>query len=208
MPQAVVITRPFYDLTTSYLHRWSLDVVTQVRDGSSSVVDLEGKRANRKELESVIKKLKPEVIILNGHGAADLMLGQDHKVLLKVGENEYILKDSNVFVLSCSSAKILGPASIKAGAKAYIGYKEDFIFVCSEGYSTRAEQDPLAKLFLEPTNKIAIALANGNSPEDCHKIGINAFSKNLQQVLLSTSTEKYVARFLIWDITNQVHLHN
>ena len=104
MPQAVVITRPFYDLTTSYLHRWSLDVVTQVRDGSSSVVDLEGKRANRKELESVIKKLKPEVIILNGHGAADLMLGQDHKVLLKVGENEYILKDSNVFVLSCSSA--------------------------------------------------------------------------------------------------------
>lgn len=206
MPQAVVITRPFYDGTTSYLHRWNLDVVKQARGSLSKVADLKEKRANRKELESVIKKLKPEVIILNGHGAPNIIFGQNNEILVKVGENEYILKDSKVFSLSCSSAKILGPASIKAGAKAYIGYKEDFIFPYTEGYSTRAEQDPLAKLFLEPTNKIAIALVNGNPPESCHRIGIEAFSKNLQQVLLSTSTEKYVARFLIWDMSNQVCL--
>lgn len=208
MPQAIVITRPFYDDTTSYLHRWNLDVVKQAKINSNSVADLKDKRANRKELESVIKKLKPEVIILNGHGTPESILGQDGEILLKVGENEYILKESNVFSLSCSSAKILGPASIKAGAKTYIGYKEDFIFAYTNGYSTRAEQDPLAKLFLGPTTKIATALVNGNSPESCHRIGIDAFSKNLQQVLLSTSTEEYVARFLFWNLSNQVYLHS
>ena len=208
MPQAIVITRPFYDETTSYLHRWNSDVVKQAKDKSIRVADLKGKRANKKELESVVKKLEPEVIILNGHGTSDTIFGQDNKILIKTGENEYVLKNSNVFSLSCSSAKILGPASIKAGAKSYIGYKEDFIFAYTEDYSTRAEQDPLAKLFLEPTTKLATALVNGNSPEDCHKIGVNAFLKNLEQVLLSNSTEDYVARFLVWDLTNQVCLHS
>jgi len=206
MPHAIAITRPFYDDTTSYLHRWNLEVVKHARITSSSVADLDRKRASRKELESVIKKLNPEILILNGHGAQDCILGQDNEVLVKVGENEYILKNSIVFSLSCSSAKTLGPASIKVGTKAYIGYKEDFIFAYTDGYSTRAEQDPLAKLFLEPTNKIAMSLISGNSPEDSHQRGLNAFSKNLQQVLLSDSSEGYIARFLFWDLTNQTCL--
>lgn len=206
MPQAIAVTRPFYDETTSYLHRWNLEVVKHARAKSTSVADLDQKRANRKDLESVIRKLNPEIIILNGHGAEDSILGQDNEVLIKVGENEYILKNSIVFSLSCSSAKVLGPASIKAGAKAYIGYRKDFIFAYTDGYSTRAEQDPLAKLFLEPTNKIAISLVSGNSPEDSHQRGINAFLKNLQQVLLSDSSEGYIARFLVWDLTNQTCL--
>lgn len=206
MPQAIVITRPFYDPTTSYLHRWNLEVVKHARAKADSVADLEQERANRKELESVINKLSPEVVILNGHGAADTILGQDHKILIKAGENEYLLKNSIVFSLSCSSAKILGPAGIKAGARAYIGYNEDFIFAYTEGYSTRAEQDPLAKLFLEPTNKIAIALINGNSPVQSHKQGVNAFLKNLEQVVSSDSSEEYIARFLIWDLSNQTCL--
>lgn len=206
MPHAIAITRPFYDDTTSYLHRWNLDVVKYARTTSSSVVDLDQKRASRKELESVVRKLNPEIIILNGHGTGDSILGQDNEVLIKVGENEYILKNSVVFSLSCSSAKVLGPASIKVGAKAYIGYKEDFIFVYTDGYSTRAEQDPLAKLFLEPTNKIAMSLVSGNSPKDSHQRGLNAFLKNLQQVLLSESSEGYIARFLLWDLTNQTCL--
>lgn len=168
------------------------------------MADLAEKKANRKELESYIKKLEPEVVILNGHGSEDSIFGQDGEVLIKAGENEYILKNSTVFSLSCSSAKILGVASIKKGTKAYIGYKNDFIFAYTEGYSTRAELDPLAKLFLEPTNKIAMLLISGGSPKNAHQRGIEAFSKNLQQVLLSNSSEEYVARFLVWDMANQV----
>lgn len=206
MPQSIVITRPFYDNTTAYLHRWNKRVVKEARENSTSFADLEQKRANKKEFESVVKKLKPDLILLNGHGGSDEILGNGHSTLIKVGDNEYVLKNSVVYALSCSSAKVLGPACMRAGANAYIGYKEDFIFVFSEGYSTRAEQDPLAKLFLEPTQKIALHLVNGNSPKDSHDKGISEFQKNIQKVLLSNSTEKYVARFLVWDLVNQVCL--
>lgn len=206
MPQSIVITRPFYDNTTAYLHRWNKLVVEEIKRRSSSFADLEYQRVNKKEFESVVKKIKPNVILLNGHGGPDEILGDNHSTLIKVGVNDYILKNSVVYALSCSSAKVLGPACIRAGAKAYVGYKEDFIFAFTEGYSTRAEQDPLAKLFLEPTQKIAIHLVNGNSSKDSHEKGIREFQKNIQKVLLSNSTEKYVARFLVWDLVNQVHL--
>lgn len=206
MPQAAIITRPFYDSTTSYLHRWNSEVVKYAKTRLAHVGDLSREKATKKEFESYIKKLKPEIIILNGHGTDTAILGQDNNPLIKIGENEYILKDSIVFSLSCGSARTLGPASIKNGAKAFIGYKEDFIFVVTDGYSTRAEQDPLAKLFLEPTNKIAMALISGESPQDSHKRGVNAFNKNLENVLLSNSSEDYLARFLVWDMINQTCL--
>lgn len=206
MPQSAIITRPFYDPTTSYLHRWNLSVVKYARTVLKSVADLDEKNANRKNLESYIKKLKPELIILNGHGSEDSVLGQGGDILIKVGENEYILKGSVVFSLSCSSAKVLGPASTKKGAKAYIGYTQDFIFAYTDGYFTKAEQDPLAKLFLEPTNKIATSLIAGNSPKDSHQKGLKFFQKNLEKVLLSNSSEEYVARFLIWDMIHQTCL--
>ncbi len=207
MPQALVITRPFYDPTTSYLNRFNLEVVKNAEKKLRSVVDLEGKRANKKEFESVIKKMKPDLIIINGHGNAELVLGNSsNEILVKVGENEYILKDAVVFSLSCSSAKVLGKASISAGAKAYIGYDEDFIYAYTDGFSTRAEQDPLAKLFLDPTSKIANSLVDGYSPEEAHVRGRTAFIENLQKVLLSNSKDEYLARYLIWDLTNQVCL--
>jgi hypothetical protein len=207
MPQSLLITRPFYDLTTSYLNKFSLEVVKNAKIKLRSVVDLNEKRANRKEFESVLKKVKPDLVIINGHGNSELVLGNSSsEVLVKVGENEYILKDTVVFSLSCSSAKKLGVSSIEAGASAYIGYNEDFIFAYTEGYSTRAEQDPLAKLFLDPTNRIANSLIEGYSPEDAHKRGVNAFLENLQKVLLSNSKEEYLARYLVWDLTNQVCL--
>jgi len=68
MPQSLVITRPFYDLTTSYLNRFNLEVVRNAEKKLSSVVDLERKRATKKEFESVLKKVKPDLVIINGHG--------------------------------------------------------------------------------------------------------------------------------------------
>ena len=154
----------------------------------------------------VIKKIKPNLIVLNGHGSSDMILGQNDEILVKVGENEYILNNALVYALSCGSAKTLGPASVSAGAKAYIGYTEDFIFFVTDNYSTRPEQDPTAKLFLEPTNIIVNALINGNTAENSHQKGLNQFTKNIQAVLSSSSSEEYLARYLIWDMISQVCL--
>ena len=62
-----------------------------------------------------------------GHGSPDCVTGGNREVLVKVGENENILDSTIVHSLSCSSASILGPKSVKAGAKAFIGYNQDFV---------------------------------------------------------------------------------
>lgn len=208
MPQAVVITRPFYDPATSYLYKWGEKIVDLAKSLVGRIADLKENRASRKELESVVRKLQPEVIIIYGHGFSDRVFGQDGNVLIKVGENESILKNSNVFSLTCDSGKILGPASIVAGANGYIGYSEPFVFVTSHGYATRADQDPLAKLFLDPTNEIAASLIKGNTVRNANDKGINLFIKNYETVLLSNSKDEYLARFLAWDIRNQVCYDN
>ncbi len=204
MPSSLVITRPFSDITTSYLHRWSLKSVKYARSKIRSVADLDGKRANKKELTSVLLKVKPDLVVLNGHGAPDFICGERDEILIKVGVNEHILKGAIVYVLSCSTARILGIESMKAGAKAYIGYIEDFIFLISDNYSTKAEMDPLAKLFLEPTEIIVESLIDGYSPKDSHQRGLDLFNRNLENTLLSGSRDQYVTRFLIWNMSSQI----
>lgn len=206
MPHTLLITRPFYDITTFYLHYWGKEIVDYAKSRSIKVSDLHDKRANRKELSSVIKKLNPDLIVLNGHGGEDRILGQDHEILIKVSDNEYILKDSVVFALSCKSAKVLGHSSIASGTIAYIGYVEDFIFCTSDEFSTRPQLDPIAKLFLEPTNTIVKMLISGNTPEVSERRGKEEFNNNIKQVLTSSSSDEYLARFLVWDMINQVCL--
>lgn len=84
----------------------------------------------RYEITTVINKTKPELIVLNGHGDADLITGQDNEILIKTGENEGLLTGKIIYALSCRTAKILGPKSIEKKTKCYLGYTEDFVFFC------------------------------------------------------------------------------
>lgn len=207
MAHTLLVTRPFYDFTTSYLNKWNLNIIATAKKNNLKISDLEYKRSNRKELMSVIKKLNPDLIVLNGHGEGDRILGQDDEILIKVGDNEYILKNCVVYALSCRSAQSLGPSSIKAGAKAYIGYMQDFIFFTDNEHDTHPQLDPIAKLFLEPTNMIVDALISGNNPEYADEQGKKGFMKNIYSILSTrSSSEEYLARFLWWDMSNQVCL--
>jgi len=210
MANTLLVTRPFYDPTTSYLHYWNLNIIDTAKRKSMKVIDLDSKRANKKELTSVIEKVRPSLVLLNGHGNDNMILGQDGEILIKVGENEYILNNCLIYALSCKSAKVLGPSSIKAGAKAYIGYVEDFIFFVENDYSTRPQSDPIAGLFLKPTNIIVESLIKGHAAGKAEENGRREFNKNIQSVLSSKSSEGYLARFLIWDMIHQVCLgdHN
>lgn len=95
---------------------------------------------------------------------------------------------------------------MESGTIAYIGYTEDFIFCTNDAYSTRPQLDPIAKLFLEPTNVIVDLLIAGNSARNSEKRGKEKFSKNIKAVLSTNSSEEYLARFLVWDMVNQVCL--
>lgn len=106
---SLLITRPLYEGTTHYLFFWSEDVISFARSKSYKILDLKTKKANRKNLESYLKSKQPSLVLFNGHGASDLIAGQNDEVIIKVGENEALLKGAVVYALSCKTGKVLGP---------------------------------------------------------------------------------------------------
>lgn len=195
---SLLVTRPNYDLTTRYISAWAEIVLDFATGHGNAVFDLAKKKAQRGVFESMIKKNNPDLVFLNGHGSDDAVLGQDDKPLLQVGVNQSLLKDKVIYALSCKSASVLGNESIRAGAKAYIGYKDDFIFQYSSDKIARPKEDKTAALFLEPSNQVVISLLKGHGANDATHRSQGVFLKNIRRFISSQTPQ------LVWNMQNLV----
>jgi len=206
--KSLLITRPFYENPTNYLYHWSEPLIKLAKDKGFEVIDLTREKVVRKEVEGRLKKVNPELVVLNGHGSVDEVFGQDGKTLFVKGENEALLANKIVFARSCLSAKGLGKSCVKKGTKAYIGYLEDFIFVSDNSCTTKPLEDKTAALFLEPSNQTVRSLLKGNSAGLSNESGKNLFLKNILKLLTSESdkADSENVRYLIWDMKHQICL--
>lgn len=174
----------------------------------NDVLDLDGKRANRKELTSIIKKTKPHLICFNGHGNYSSITGQNGETLVKMNDNEKILQGTIVNILACSSGKLLAPSCIRNGTQAVIAYKEEFWLLYDTTGTSKPLADKIAKLFLEPANEIINCLLKGHTVENSYNKSQRLYKINIQKVLARDSSFGYLAKFLIWDMKHQVCLGN
>ncbi len=62
MDKTLLITRPKHDSTVRYLFYWAKDALELAKKKGMKVWDLDGQRANRKEVESILKKRKPSLV--------------------------------------------------------------------------------------------------------------------------------------------------
>lgn len=207
MSKTILVTRPEYDPTTRYLSCWSKPVIDQAKKSGCKVVDLVRNRANRREFEGVIKKTKPDLVLLNGHGGPDAVYGQDDEVLVKSRDNEELLSGKKVFAVSCQSARHLGPQSIKSGAVAYLGYNEDFVFYREINKLSQPLDDKTAAYFFGPSNQVSLSLIKGHTPRESYIHSQAFYKRTIRQLLLSSSVgQSHLLRFLIWDMQHQVCL--
>lgn len=206
MSKSLLITRPFYDETTNYLFHWSKEIIEEAKKKNVQVFDLARNRVTKREVTSVLSKRQPSLVVFNGHGDSDRISGDAGEILLKTGENEELLKSKIIYAVSCKSAAELGSRSIRAGALSYIGYDDDFIFFYETDKLTRPLNDKTAKLFLEPSNRVAISLIKGHAAKSAHERSKAAFRQNIEELLTSESIDSYLARYLWWDMTHQVCL--
>ena len=207
MNRIFLITRPKYDETTHYLFYWSEKAIELAKRKGIQVLDLQKERANEKELTSIVKKKEPYFIFLNGHGSSNSITGHNSEVLIKTGNNEKLLKSKIVYALSCQSGKRLGPKSVKNGTVAYIGYNDYFVFVFDQEKISKPLDDSIAKLFLEPSNQIAIGILKGNKIKEAYRKSQRLFAKNIQKLLTSESSPDSVyIKYLLWDMRHQVCL--
>lgn len=204
----MVITRPNHDVTTLYLFHWSKPILDQAKKHNISVVDLRADRANKKEFVSVIQKTRSKLVVVNGHGNSDTLMGQDNEVLVATDENEEIFSDRVVYARSCGSAKNLGPSCIAKGARAYIGYREDFVFFVENAHIRDPLKDTTAQLFLDPANRVVIALLKGHTTGMAHEKSKEMYTHVMQKLLTSETLkeDKELVPYLRWNMVHQVCL--
>lgn len=208
MNKILLITAPDHDTTTRYLSAWSSKILELVDKKNIQVINLKRKKANIKELKSRLLKMKPLFIFFNGHGNNNHITGYENEILIQAGNNEDLLKHKIIYAVSCRSAVKLGLKSIKAGALTYIGYTGDFIFCNDDHKISRPLNDKIAKLFLEPSNQVAVSLIKGNKSEEASKRSKKFFIRNIQKMLSSeaSSESNQYAKFLWWNMKHQVCL--
>jgi len=207
---SILVTRPRHDETTDYLFHWAQLVIDEAESRGFKVLDLDGEKANLKDFSGRIKKVNPDLIFLNGHGSPTAIAGHNDETLVSVGKNESLLCNKITYALSCSSAKKLGQSSVEKGAKSFIGYKENFIFMHEKDKSTRPIEDDTARLFLEPSNLLVAALIKGNTSKEAFKRSQKEFSHNLRKLMTSESPQEDRSSipWLYWDMIHQVCLGN
>ena len=207
---SIIVTRPRYDLTTNYLYYWAGLIIAEAKKRNLEVFDLKDTKANASDFIGRVKKKKPNLFFLNGHGSYTTVTGQDGDILVSSDKNPEILSGAIIYALSCKSAQVLGAKAIASGAKTYLGYKEDFVFVYEDRNTTRPLQDKTAAQFLGPSNQLIFSLIKGNSTKDAYKKSQRDFKRNIQKLSVSSvpQQDKRSVPLLYWDMEHLVCLGN
>lgn len=100
MARHLLITRPNHDYATRYLSAWAGKFKNLAKDKGYFVIDLYRKRANRQEVESVLNKRNPDLVVINGHGNDNLIAGQENEPLLIAGDNSLLLQNKITYAIS------------------------------------------------------------------------------------------------------------
>lgn len=201
----LLITRPSYEVPTNYLFHWSKSLVRLAKKNGFSVTDLKKGEARRNRVERALRRKKTLLAFFNGHGSADSIFGQNGEMVVSTVLNAEKLAGKIVFARACQSAKKLGKAAVEKGAKAYLGYKEDFVFLFDKDKEEKPLEDETASLFLEPSNRVAEVLIQGGSAGEANKTGKAAYREKIEGFLTSEASpaETEAVRYLIWDEQNQ-----
>ena len=206
MSHTALATTPNSDRTTRYISAWAEKTIKELEPNRLRFIILAKDRATVSILESMLKKHNPSLLFLNGHGGPDFVCGHNDQILIQSRKNEVALKGVITYALSCSSARTLGPSAVQAGAVAYIGYNEDFIFFISPEKIGRPKEDKTAEMFLAPANHVVVSLTKGHSAGEATKAARDYFLRSIQKLISSESSvdDREYIRYLIWDMRSLV----
>ena len=199
----VLVTRPNHDLPTTYLYHFTKEIVNYCQEKSIILADLKGKKANKKLLQSYVSKNKLDFVFVNGHGDEGCVCGYDNEII--IDKYEKGLENTIFYCRSCRSAQKLGKKLVKGGVRAYVGYTKDYYVLMSRKKNTNPLFDKTARLFLDPSNLVAMSILKGNSVDNADKKSKKLLSKNIKDVISSNMAGKdEVAAYLLHDLKCQV----
>jgi len=106
-----------------------------------------------------------------------------------------------VFALTCAAAASLGPSAVEKGTSAFLGFREDYVFLTDGSKASRPLGDELARPFFETTNAIATAIINGHSASEAIEKARGNYRKWIEYYRTNDYLpEAIVLPYLIYDI--------
>ena len=122
-----------------------------------------------------------DIIIGTGHGSKTSFTGQNESVILEVGAyNPREVRGKVIKLLSCQTGVSLGPDLIENGAKAFLGYKDDYVWVMDADFASNPWADKMAGACLLPVIDGLNALLDGEMAKDAFDIELEGYTKNAE----------------------------
>ena len=145
-----------------------------------TILKLQGPLAKRSYVAPEARKPAVAYITGIGHGSYDSFTGDYYDAIFSVGNySEEESHNKIVHLLSCETAKKLGPDFVTHGCNAYFGYDENFSF-----------QMDSADLFFECDSEIDRAFADGQTASQVKDRVRALFDKRVQDLYAQGSAYK------------------
>ena len=157
-PNVAVLVLPNYEDAVRYASKAVAGISGSVRGWD--IYALIGDEAVREAFERAVSAYDPALVVGVGHGSPSEYTGQCREsVLWECSDG--LVRGRVIYLLSCSTGKVLGPDLVGKGAEAFIGYVEDFMFISSGEADPLA--DPVARYFFEPVAELLARLYTGST---------------------------------------------
>ncbi len=204
MSLTVLITRPNFDPVTSYFHYWGKLIIDAAREYNCKIIDLEGEKAILPVFTGHIQKTNPKLVLLHGHGSPNEVCGHKNQVLVD-SHSADLLSGKIVYAVSCRAARELGPASVRKGALAFIGYEEDFGFVTTLNREGNPAKDRMVQPFMRASNEVSESLLKSKTVEKSYQNSQEVFKEEIRNHSISDARpeNKEIRFWLFWDMVYQ-----
>jgi len=200
MKTGILMTLPRSDDVTEYLFVFSQPIIRACNKKRIRIKTLIQNNATRDKFESIIGRLNYNTIIFNGHGYPNSILGHKNVELIKLGENESILKDRITYSRTCWSVLGIGKKCIENSKKGcFIGYNIPFMFFMDSNWTTNPVKDNTAKVFFDTSNKIALALIKGNTTQEAHDNSKKSMLKEINKALKKKDKDSKAIAQVLWN---------
>lgn len=200
MPEqgAILLARPDFDPATLYGAYWIGVVGSKARQLGWQVTDLYKKEASSSNFRGGIEQQDPIFVHGVGHGNETMYSVEDEEITLTACQDDQIMKDRIVYLLSCRTAVELGPSMVSKGCFAYLGYRVDFTWIIMPPYDPPTDMYGLS--FMAATNAIAISILEGKTALTAYKKGVEIFNKEIDKWSKSEDVEaSEMVHWLTWD---------
>jgi hypothetical protein len=120
----ITLIHPANDAAALELSNWCTRIIPHLNEGLA-VKTLYAGSANRASIPPAL--LNAHCVLFYGHGGDAELLGASGPIIDT--ENVGLAKGAILVAVACSSAKVLGPTAVSQGLRAYLGFRDRFVWV-------------------------------------------------------------------------------